>query len=302
MMSRNRLILIALITFGSFSGNQAAYSCASCSSGADEPLILYPNEKAKVYLGFSHRSGNEALGPDGKPFSKFNVSTQRQILYSAGFSLNTRSFVTLSLPWLENSSGDKSVSSQGDPSLAARYTASLQSTADPLWIPQVQLVLGYKKSVSPSMHSVSYENFDVTKTFGTGFDDLKVGVDVWYGLYAFKAGASWFVITPQPAVYQAKNLAPGARNLRTYTLAYSIPNTPLKITTGATDLYSRKLRINGEEIAGTEQVSHGYFLTAEYILKKNNHIRLSYVDQNGLGDSQNTSKFKSFTGAYIVNL
>jgi hypothetical protein len=278
------------------------FACASCSSGADEPLILYPNEKAKIYLGFTQRSGNEALGADGTEFTRSKIDTQRQVLYSAGFSLGTRSFFSFSLPWLENSSADKSVSSHGDPSVAARYTIVLQSIADPLWIPQVQAVLGYKKSVSPSMHSVSPENFDVTETFGTGFDDIRTGLDVWYGLYAFKAGGSWIVVQPQPARYHERQIAPGTRHLRTYTVSFSPPHTQLRVTTGATDLFSTQRRDNGVEIEGTEQVSHGLFLTAEYKVNRTTHMRLSVTDQANLGDNQNTARFKSFTGAYIFSL
>ena len=60
-----RLAVVGVMMLLSFISTKAL-ACASCGSGGDDPLILYPWEDFKIYAGFARSEGFTLLDAAGR--------------------------------------------------------------------------------------------------------------------------------------------------------------------------------------------------------------------------------------------
>ena len=171
----------------------AAWACASCSAGGDDPLVLYPNETWKLYLSAGRQAQFTFLKADGTAGVGINPDTRDAFTLAVGHAITRRVFATVALPLVRNAVGSDAAWGLGDLSLASRWTVVPQDFVDP-YIPQVQLLGGYRNAIGRSgFDSVAGDGLD---EFGQGVDEGRLGVDVWFGMFAWKLGAAGELLLP----------------------------------------------------------------------------------------------------------
>lgn len=274
----------------------ASLACASCGSGGDEPMILYPNESAKAYLGVTHASGFRTVGVEGDYTEAAGPESKDTVTISLGKSLTRRSFITAAFPYARNERDGKSQQSLMDPSISARYTVVMQTIADP-WIPQVQFLVGYKTAQARSIRETQSPG-DLLDVFGTGFPEWRVGVDLWYGLEALKFGAAWVQAYPQKRYLAGHEYQPGAGQRATGTIAYNwIPM--FKSTIGVNREQRGDSAIDGEVNPQSDQVNQAAFVNQDWMLTPLDSLRLGYSRQAAFGANRNTARSVNISMAYM---
>ena len=293
-MRRRRLVAPLLV--GLLLASSQSFACASCGSGGDDPLILYPNEVDKIYVGFARATAFKNVDADGR-FSTSGGPTAKDTLTLAyGHGLSPRAFVTGTLPWLRNSRQEATQTSLGDPSLAARYALVMASIAEPL-MPQVQILVGYKQSMTHSIHD-SVDLKTQLDVFGTGFSEAKLGVYVWFGQLEWLAGAAFNLIKPLPHTYDGVRYEPGLASRSTVTVGY-VFSPACKTTFGANLVARGSLRGDGVVQTDSEQLNHSVFLTQDWLISPVESWRLSLSRQAALGANKNTARSDGVSLAYL---
>ena len=207
-MSLNLRFALALAVTLLFSGNaQPTLACASCGSGGDDPLVLYPFEQVKTYIGFTNASNFRNIDQTGAEASAGGPTSKRTMIGAVGYGISPRSFVTATVPYIHNVRKETSHSRLGDISVSGRYALLLQSIDQPL-IPQVQLLFGYKSATGRSLHE-SKDFKTLIDVSGTGFQELRSGVDVWFGMTDLKPGVSHSYAMPLKRDFNGKSYHPG---------------------------------------------------------------------------------------------
>lgn len=180
--------LVAALSFPS-----VARACASCSAGGDDPLVLYPNETWKVYASVGRQAQFNYLMADGTSGVGANPDTRDALTLAVGYAVTRRVFTTLTMPLVRNATASESAWGLGDLSLSGRWTV-WPADFDAPWIPQVQLLAGYRNAIGRSAFESS--RFDGLDQFGQGVDEVRTGVDLWLGMFAWKLGAAAEVLVP----------------------------------------------------------------------------------------------------------
>src|SRR5690606_23275964 len=126
-LPRRRMIRRALLTLGALGAlsagfSTAAHACSSCGSGGADPLILYPNERWKIYTAFTRQGDFHNVSPKGKVTTNYGPTEKKSLTLSGGMLLTSRSFVTLTIPIAQNSRAGSTKTGVSDASLFARYT------------------------------------------------------------------------------------------------------------------------------------------------------------------------------------
>lgn len=284
---------VALALF--FVGSARAYACASCGSGGDDPLVLYPNEETKAYVGLSRATAFKNVGPGGEVVTAGGPATKDTTTVAVGRAISRRAFATVTLPYVRNARDGDSESGMGDPSVAARYTAVLPTLAEPA-LPQVQLVAGYKHAQAKSIHDTE-DPRTLLDVFGTGFSEAKAGVDVWYGNYAAKAGVAVTALFPQERTFDGTRYQPGDGVRATASAGYGW-TARAKTTVGANREQRRALRLDGEEQADSGQLVHSAFLTQDLMPGPLDDVKLTLSRQAAFGRNVNTARSTSVSLAY----
>ena len=275
---------------------EQAYACASCGSGGDDPLILYPNERIKDYFGLSQTGNFKNVNPDGSTSSAGGPSKKQTWTLATGRSFSPRAFMTLTVPYIKNFRDEQSKASLGDPSLAGRYSLVLQSFDDP-WTPQVQVVYGYKLSNAQSIHE-SRDLKTLLDVFGNGFSEIKVGADIWFGQTRWKPGISQLFSWPQQRTFNGVSYRPGLHSRTTVSLGYNWFEN-WKMTIGVNRDSQGRLRLNGEEQDDSAQLNHSLFLSSDVMISGVDSVRLSLSRQAALFQNYSTSKSETVSFAYM---
>lgn len=274
----------------------ASLACASCGSGTDDPLILYPNEDAKVYLGYAHASGYRTVGSEGDFSAAAGPKAKDTLTVALGKSITRRAFLTTTLPYARNERDGEARSSFADPSVSGRFTAVMPSIASP-WVPQVQLVVGHKTAQARSLHTTETPG-SLLDVFGSGFPEWRAGVDVWYGLSALKVGAALAFVFPEERSFDGRSYEPGVGQRGTATVGYSWSGT-LKTTGGANREERSAFTIDGEQQARSEQVNNSAFLNQDVMLTPLDTLRVGYSRQAAFGANRNTARTTTVALAYM---
>ena len=174
---------------------KTAWACASCSSGTGDPLVLYPNERFKIYVGANYSLDRVMLHPDGTAGGGYGAQSQQALILSAGAAINLRSFLTVTVPYVRNVAADQAAMGLGDPSLGMRYTLMQQHFDNP-WIPQLQGVAGLRVGLGRAKVPGVVLRVDELDRFGQGSNEARLGLDVWWGMAPLKVGAASFLLYP----------------------------------------------------------------------------------------------------------
>ena len=267
-------------------------ACASCGSGGDDPMILYPNESAKLYLGLAHSSGYRDVGVNGNDTDAAGPDSKATFSLALAKSFSRRAFATMTIPYARNQKESESRQSLADPSFTGRFTAVMPNIAT-LWIPQVQILFGYKTARAPSIRETRPIN-----VFGTGFPEWRAGVDVWYGLAALKFGIAWVIAYPESRQFGSRDYQPGIGQRATATIAYSWTSM-FKSTFGVNREQRNNFVIDGTTQPGSDQGNNGAFLNHDVMLTPVDAIRFGYSRLAAFGGNRNTARATNVNLAYM---
>lgn len=274
-----------------------ALGCASCGSGGDDPLILYPNETNKVFLSSGSTSGFRNIGPQGETLTAGGPTRKYMTTFAYGHSFSPRVFTTVTWPYQRNVRGGDARSSSGDPSLSARYTVVMPSIIEP-WKPQIQAVVGFKASFARSLRN-SAEPKTLLDVFGSGFPEMRGGLDFWYGQSNALAGFAHIVSLPLARAYDGALYQPGLTQRSTLTLGYRwVPH--IKTLVGTNREAHDPIQIEHKASPHSEQLNYSAFVTQDYMLNQLAMIRMSLSQQGAYGPIRNGAQSSTVTAAYMT--
>lgn len=187
---------------------EQAMACASCGSGSGSPLILYPNEKIKTYLGIQRQSSIESVSRNGTVSTAAEPETKTTLNLAFGFRPTSRIAIVYTQPYLRNEAEGTAKTGTGDPSLESRLTLE-QGAWDRPAVPQIQTVVGHKFSVAPSIHKT--KDLRQRDVFGNGFDETGLGMDIWWNMLPAKPGLAVITSRSWPRSYSGIEVERGLR-------------------------------------------------------------------------------------------
>lgn len=276
--------------------SQEAQACASCGSGGDDPLILYPNERNKVFVSIGSTGGFRNVGPEGELLTAGGPTRRYTTTAAIGHSFSTRSFATITVPYIRNVKGAESRAGLGDPSFSARYTVIMPSIVEP-WLPQIQVFGGYREGSARSLRNTE-DPKTLLDVLGTGFAEARAGMDLWLGQHAPLLGLAHLVSYPVARTYDGVSYQPGLAQRSTLTIGYRwFPH--VKTLIGTNREGHTPLRIEGRPLPDSDQLNYSLFLTQDYMLNQLMMIRLSASQLGAYGPIKNGVRATTFTFALM---
>lgn len=271
------------------------FACASCGSGGDDPLILYPNEDVKLYLAASRSFGFKTVDVNGRTGTDGGATEKDALTLAVGKALSTNAFVTLTVPYLQNSRGSQNERGWGDPLASLRWTVLPQDITEE-WRPQVQVLLGHRFAVARSIHeSNSLHALDV---FGSGTPETKSGLDVFWGMTNVKFGFAHVYYLPGAREFAGVTVEPGLGQKQVVTLGYGV--SPYgKVLVGLTREIRSERRENGRRVPESSERNHGGFLTIDYNISSLSVLRATFATRGSFFTNRNTSSSNSASVAYM---
>lgn len=271
------------------------YACASCGSGSDDPLILWPNEQLKTYLGVSSSSRFETVDPNGKIGRESGPTAREAITFAAGKALRNDLFFTLTLPMQQNRLNGNSLRSLGDPVLAARWSWLMPEFTEPSR-PQIQLMASYKLAHAKALQET--KRVDLLDTFGTGVPELKLGVDAFWGQGLLKGGFALAGLFPDERRLGRSAVFPGNGLRATSTLGVSL-GADNKLLAGVVREAREERRNDGLRVSQSEVLAHSIFVTCDWMPLPRNMIRLSISDKGRVFENRNMIAASSLSLAWL---
>ena len=272
-----------------------AMGCSSCGSGASDPIILFPNENYKLYLGSSIQERIRNIDTNGNVHGTSGIDSKVVNTISGAIRLmGSQASLSLTANTMENRSKDQHRSGLGDPLLALRYNIVNQSFERPE-IPQVQYLLSHKFASGDSIHGSS--NSEMLDIFTSGFDETAMGFDIWFGMWPVKFGTTLQYSYTHADFKSGRNLDPGDRWTWISTVG-SVYENKFKLITGAIVNKYGDLKEDGELINNSDRYDRSWFLTFETLSLATANIRLNMVQQ-GLWDSKNSTNSINYTIAVM---
>lgn len=293
----------ALISMSAiFSISRDAYACASCGSGGDEPLVLFPAEALKIHGSISVTPQLESTGPDGSALQSAGPDRRVTSTFAAGMAISPRGFLTVSQSLVTNSRiassepgmspSTQSQSGIGDPSVSGRYTLVMPQLSRPL-IPQVQILAGYRPAMVRSIHDSS--DVHLLDVFGSGFDEIRIGTDLWLGMLAVKPGLAASVTESVATRHNSTLLKPGTLIRATCSLSGAVPvgdfgivAQPVKLSAGLTAERRGRATADHETVEGSEQSVNGAFVSADFPAFESDSIKVTVARQGVFGIVKNS--------------
>ncbi|SMF08905.1 hypothetical protein [Pseudobacteriovorax antillogorgiicola] len=257
--------------------HRQAQACASCGSGGKTPLVLYPSENLKYYLGLTQASGFRNFDPSGKSFRTQSTDIKRSFTLALGYRFSQKLFITSSLPYQQNIKGSASQQGIGDPSIGLHYIAILPSFSEP-HVPQLQLVANGKLRQADGMNeSLDPEQLDV---FGSGYNELGLGADLWWGMTAWKFGLAQAWTYSLAEEFSGVSYQPGwqSQSILTFGRDYSAKG---KLIGGLKYDFRGEVEIDDRAQPGSEIRNVSSFVTIDYLLTTERQLRLTW-DRRGM--------------------
>ncbi len=273
-----------------------ALGCASCGSGGDDPLILYPNEIDKLYSSYARSTGFRNITSTGREASSGGVDHKDILAVSYGHRWTSDIFTTIGTAIVRNSKGSDHVTGYGDPQVSGRWTAVNSDLTLPL-IPQIQLIFAYKHSIAPSIRSTKYEK-TLLDVRGSGFNELRNGIDIWWGQDTIKLGVAEMATYSQSKSYNGVTYQPGLIYRTTVTTGYQW-HIDGKILIGFNTEKKQQLREDGVALKDSEQKNNSLFLTQDWKFKDLSSVRVTFSKQAAFGENTNTARYATTTLAYF---
>ena len=288
------LMLMLAIYITTFS--EQAFACASCGSGGDDPLILYPWENWKIYAGFSRSAGFVMVDAAGRDGLQLAPDTRNTTTMSLGHSFSNRFFSTVTAPYIVNKRRAYERSGWGDPMLTARYTLLSQDISID-WQPQVQVIGAVRAGAATSIYD--YKDPAMLDVFGSGVPEWRLGVDVWHGMFDWKVGfAQTFTAPLASRRSQIGDIRNGLTMRSTATLGYGWSDQG-KVLVGVNREQTTNKTIDGETWTGSDVLSNSLFLSADAKVQHENTVRLTVSRAAAFGVARNTSRSDAVTMALM---
>lgn len=276
-----------------------AQACASCSSGGDDVLILYPNETWKVLVAAGRTTDYRYVEPDGSYGTAAGPVAKDAFTLAVGRALGYRGFVTLTVPYVHNVGENRGGESEaawglGDAAVNGRWTALPQVFTEP-WLPQIQLMAGYRHSRARSMHTSAHPQ--LLDVFGTGFSEGRLGVDVWFGMLPWKVGFAEVISVPLARDLAGMRIRPGPALRSVVTTGYARDRLG-KVVVGLVREDAAALSEDSVPVADSGRTSHALFFSLDAEITDQDSVRLSASRLAAFG-SHNTSQATVVALAYM---
>ena len=280
-----RRMLAFFVLFLSY--NEQSYACASCGSGGDDPMILYPWESVKIYAGFTRSSGFTLLDAAGREGMQLAPDTRNTTTIAVGRSISNRFFATVTAPYIVNKRNAFERSGWGDLLVSARYTILSQDISVE-WQPQVQLIGGLRSGKATSVYD--YRDPAMLDVFGAGVPEARVGLDVWHGMFDWKAGIAQTVTAPLAARQSSIGVVRNGLTLRsTVTAGYGWGELA-KLLVGVNREQTTRKTIDGKLWDESDSLSHNIFISADAKVQEHSTLRLTISKAAAIGVSKNTTR------------
>ena len=285
-------VLLSIFSLMFFSFAEPLQACASCGSGGDDPMVLYPSETWKAYIGLSRAGDFEGVNRDGNTFKEYGPEFRNITLVSFGRSFSPRFFGTVTAPYIVNKRERFERSGWGDPLTSLRYTVVQQSLADEM-IPQIQLLASFRPGDAPSIYN--YEDPAKLDVRGSGFAETRAGVDLWSGMSSWKYGFAQTFSSPVAGrSTEFGYVRPGVTYRSTATFGYGW-NQDTKVVTGINRELVTPASIDGTLQPQTDSLQHGVFVSADTMVERRTSIRLTAQRAASLLANRNTNRNQSFS-------
>jgi len=275
---------------------EQAFACASCGSGGDDPLILYPWENWKVYAGFARSEGFILVDASGREGLQLAPDTRNTTTMSVGHTFSNRLFSTLTAPYIVNKRDSYERSGWGDPMMTIRYTILTQDISVD-WQPQIQAITAVRSGNATSVYD--YRDPAMLDVFGSGVPEGRLGIDVWHGMFDWKAGFAQTVTAPLAArrsqIGEVKN---GVALRSTLTIGYGWSDLG-KVMFGVNREQTTRKIIDGEAWANSDTLAHSAFLSADARIEQHSNVRLTVSRVAAFGAARNTSRSDTVTMAVM---
>jgi hypothetical protein len=270
-------------------------ACASCGSGGDDPLMLYPWETWKVYAGFAKTDGFTPINASGDIGREFGPEARNTTTVSLGHSFSHRTFATLTAPYIVNRRGPYERSGWGDPMLTGRYTLVQQDISED-WQPQVQVIAAVRAGAATS----KYDSEDLAKLdiFGTGVPEWRFGVDVWHGITNVKAGLAQTVTGPLSSKKTEYGvIRTGFTYRSTATVGYGWGDRG-KVMAGLNREQTTAYQLDHVRQANSDTLAHSAFVSADAKVEHHASVRVTASRAAAFARNKNTSRSDSVSVAF----
>lgn len=272
-----------------------ALACASCGSGGDSPLILYPNEPYKVYAAAAFQAGFKTVTANGEARDDIGPAQRDTVTIAGGTTFLTDWFATLTVPYVTNARDGERRSGTGDPLLSLTWTVLPASILAPVQ-PQVQVTVAYKRSVSRSIYNA--DDPHLLDVYGTGFDEARAGVDLWWGASAWKAGCAAVALWPRERVYEGQELSPGKGVRATVTGGYGFYSAGKLIAGAVVERHGRRTS-DGQAMPDSEEASNNIFVGGDAMINETQSVRVTLTRAAAFGRNQNATAVNGVTLAWM---
>ncbi|MCX6124748.1 MAG: hypothetical protein NTV34_08365 [Proteobacteria bacterium] len=271
-------------------------ACASCGSGGDDPLVLFPNESWKAYAGFARVGDLEGVDSQGEPVKEYGPQVRNVTTISLGKSFHPRAFGTVTAPYIVNRRESQEQKGWGDLLTALRWTIVQQSLASE-WLPQIQLLSAYRTGYAPSVFD--YQDPAKLDVRGSGVPEARAGFDVWNGMSAWKAGFAQTVGVPLASRQTDFGYyRPGVNYRSTATVGYGWSDTG-KMSVGVTRDQTTQASLDSVMSASSEVLQHGLFVTGDERIERATALRITWSRAASLFVNRNTNRSQTVTVAVI---
>jgi hypothetical protein len=288
----SKIILLSILVLPS----ARTFACASCGSGGDDPLILYPWETFKIYTGFARTSAFTPIDAAGRSGRELSPDVRNTTTVSMGKTLSNRSFVTVTAPYIVNKREEYQRSAWGDPMITARYTAVTQDISQE-WIPQVQFIAAAKAGSANSVFN--YQDPARLDVFGSGVPEWRAGVDIWHAMFDWKAGVAQTITGPLSSrKTEFGEVRHGVAFRSTATVGYGWGDFG-KLLVGVNREQTTKKSLDGETQADSDIVGQSAFLSADAKIEHHSSVRLTLSKTAAFGPNKNISRSEAVTVAVM---
>ena len=292
-MKLSHLFALGISTFSA----QSALSCASCGSGGLDLINMYPQERIKTVLSLKNSSGFKTISSQGEEYSKDgDLTGQTDLVLGVGFRTTKRSFLSVVAPLRTNVVDGDTETKLGDIDINGRYTILRQNAVFP-WVPQVQLLAGYHFDNSDSIiNNTAQESVD---SFGTGYEQLRLGFDLWLAQFEWKLGFAYNALVPTESAtsQNGTNVKKGMGDSFTLTAGYG--GLKNKVLVGNTTNFRRADTSGGEEVKVSRTLSNSQFLTADWAFSDVDMLRFTATVSGQFFRNYTTSKNYSFSLTWL---
>ncbi|NRA67142.1 MAG: hypothetical protein HRU19_21850 [Pseudobacteriovorax sp.] len=280
-------------------GQKWAYACSSCGSGVVDPIILQANESHKFYLGTSWQDRIRDSDADGNLRRTAGVHRRSitTLSYALRFPVDS---LTASLTVSNQSNIDKDGHQRtglADPLATIRYELLRQSFVDPA-IPAIQFVGSYKGKSGKSVHNTKHSR--LLDVFSSGFAEVSIGSDIWFGMWPVKFGSSFFFTRTLPESKHNNTVRPGDRMTSILSLG-SNWREHLKLNTGFIHREQKSLSDDTGQISNSDSHTLIFYASLESLSLPWGQIRFT-ASEEGSWYRKNSSSSRVLTLALIKGI